>query len=63
MVKSIREAGPNFTFDEYNVMLRLIHDLNPNQEDEETNESKSDNSLSYSEWFRKLDGAMADFEN
>lgn len=64
MVKSIHENGPKFTFDEYLVMLRLIHDINPDEGENESNEdSKAENSLKYSEWLRKLDEAMADFEN
>ncbi|KAG0798771.1 hypothetical protein G6F62_000992 [Rhizopus arrhizus] len=64
MVKSIHENGPKFTFDEYLVMLRLIHDINPDEGENESNEdSKAENSLKYSEWLRKLDEAMANFEN
>lgn len=45
-------------------MLRLIHDINPDEGENESNEdSKAENSLKYSEWLRKLDEAMANFEN
>lgn len=62
MIKSIRENGPKFTFDEYLIMLRLIHGISPNQEENESSD-KAANSLNYSEWLRKLDEAMADYEN
>ncbi|CEI89960.1 hypothetical protein RMCBS344292_04296 [Rhizopus microsporus] len=62
MIKSIRENGPKFTFDEYLIMLRLIHGISPNQEENELSD-KAANSLNYSEWLRKLDEAMADYEN
>ncbi|CAO3657286.1 unnamed protein product [Mucor hiemalis] len=64
IIKSIQESGPKFTFDEYRIVLALIHDINQDRDDE----SKSANgevssSSKYSEWLMELVEVMADYEN
>ncbi|KAI9249990.1 Sec8 exocyst complex component-specific domain-containing protein [Sporodiniella umbellata] len=63
MIKSIRETGPKFGFEEYLSMLRLIHGVNANGEENEPGSSKSENGSNFTEWFTKLDEVLAEFEN
>ncbi|KAI8991536.1 Sec8 exocyst complex component-specific domain-containing protein [Mycotypha africana] len=35
IIKSIQENGPKFSFDEYRILLGLIHDINLDQDDEQ----------------------------
>ncbi|KAI8994873.1 Sec8 exocyst complex component-specific domain-containing protein [Pilobolus umbonatus] len=71
MIRSIQENGPQFTFDEYRVILGLIHDINKEQVDESRSptatspnpdSNRQSNSSNYSEWLLKLDDIMADYE-
>ncbi|OAD77145.1 hypothetical protein PHYBLDRAFT_180340 [Phycomyces blakesleeanus NRRL 1555(-)] len=70
LIRSIRENGPAFTFDEYLVILGLIHDVNKGADSEaksatpETPTGSPDqrSSANYSEWLMKLDEVMADYE-
>ncbi|KAI8063832.1 Sec8 exocyst complex component-specific domain-containing protein [Gongronella butleri] len=57
LIKSIRDNGPAFTFDEYHVILALINNAN----DEEGNPDEA--AASSSDWFMKLDEVMAEYEN
>lgn len=74
IIKSIQENGPKFTFDEYRIMLGLIHDINQDQDDEpksalesasssKLEETRKNNSNKYSEWLMELVEVMADYEN
>lgn len=57
IIRSISENGPRFTFDEYRVILGLIHDIKK----ETDGEGESPNS-NYSAWLLKLDDVMAKYE-
>ncbi|KAI8380409.1 Sec8 exocyst complex component-specific domain-containing protein [Blakeslea trispora] len=61
MIRSIQENGAKFTFDEYRVMLGLIHDVAKEQEEEVAEDKKTANN--YSEWLMELVEVMADYEN
>ncbi|CAO3607525.1 unnamed protein product [Mucor fragilis] len=74
IIKAIQESGPKFTFDEYRIMLGLIHDINQDQDDEpksalesassaKLEETRKNNSNKYSEWLMELVEVMADYEN
>ncbi|OBZ83789.1 putative exocyst complex component sec8 [Choanephora cucurbitarum] len=65
IIRSIQENGAKFTFDEYRVMLGLIHDVAREQDEENTTteEKKTSNSAKYSEWLMELVEVMADYEN
>jgi exocyst complex component 4 len=67
MIRSIHENGPKFSFDEYRIILGLIHDINRDHDDEprgnEQNQEQRSNSSNYSEWLMKLDEVMAEYEN
>ncbi|ORX58842.1 hypothetical protein DM01DRAFT_1333460 [Hesseltinella vesiculosa] len=58
LIKSIRDNGPSYTFDEYHVILALINNAN-NEEDNENEEATT----SSSDWFMQLDEVMAEYEN
>ncbi|KAI8878211.1 hypothetical protein K501DRAFT_196399 [Backusella circina FSU 941] len=67
MIRSIHESGPKFSFDEYRIILGLIHDINRDHDDEPRNNEQSQeqrsNSSNYSEWLMKLDEVMAEYEH
>ncbi|RCI02454.1 hypothetical protein CU098_009274 [Rhizopus stolonifer] len=68
IIKSIQENGAKYTFDEYRVILGLIHDISQEQDEEGKSttpasaEEKS-NGSKYSEWLMKLVDLMADDED
>ncbi|KAG2192041.1 hypothetical protein INT46_011644 [Mucor plumbeus] len=74
IIKSIQENGPKYTFDEYRILLGLIHDINQDQDDEpksalesassaKLEDTRKNNSNKYSEWLMELVEVMADYEN
>ncbi|KAI8146190.1 hypothetical protein BJV82DRAFT_600834 [Fennellomyces sp. T-0311] len=65
LIRNISENGPRFTFDEYRVILGLIHDIKKESEDDaeaEEEEEENPSNNSYSAWLLKLDDVMAKYE-
>ncbi|KAF7732333.1 hypothetical protein EC973_005229 [Apophysomyces ossiformis] len=70
LIRSIRENGPTFTFDEYRVILGLMHDVGRELESEPKSaetpvtaqEEGNRSSASYNEWLMKLVEVMGDYD-
>ncbi|KAI9491703.1 Sec8 exocyst complex component-specific domain-containing protein [Zychaea mexicana] len=63
LIRSISENGPKFTFDEYRIILGLIHDIKKgNEDDTESAEEEDASNDDYSAWLLKLDDVMAKYE-
>ncbi|KAI8093036.1 Sec8 exocyst complex component-specific domain-containing protein [Halteromyces radiatus] len=62
LIKSIRDNGPSFTFDEYCVILSLINDANDDSDTQEEDGSKRKASDAPSDWLMKLDEVMVEYD-
>ncbi|KAG0169785.1 hypothetical protein DFQ29_009538 [Apophysomyces sp. BC1021] len=68
LIRNIRENGPTFTFDEYRVILGLIHDVDRESDNEPRSaetpgagqDESSRSSTNYNEWLMKLIEVMGD---
>ncbi|CAO3622394.1 unnamed protein product [Cunninghamella blakesleeana] len=62
LIRSIRDNGPSFTFDEYHIILALINDAN-NDDTQQNEKDDTGNAPTQGDWLIKLDDIMAEYEN
>lgn len=62
LIRSIRDNGPSFTFDEYHIILALINDAN-NDDTQQNENDDTGNAPTNGDWLMKLDNIMAEYEN
>jgi exocyst complex component 4 len=63
LIKSIRDNGPVFTFDEYCAILTLINDANDDTQDADGgSKTNAADGAAPSDWLMKLDDVMAEYD-